>query len=73
MPATGRRPTPRRVTGPAGGVDGDVEPVAMRCACGHVQVELLDSDGLLRPQMRDVSCGRCGRLGQMGRNVEVVG
>lgn len=58
----------RRVTGPAGGVDGEVEKVALRCPCGHVQVELLDSNGLLRPQMRDVSCGRCGRLGRMVRS-----
>ena len=67
MPATGRRPTPRRVSGPAGGVDGDVENVRLRCSCGWEQDEPMDSDGSLRAQMREVSCSRCGRVGMMRR------
>ena len=55
----------RRITGFAAGVEGEVETVALRCACGWEQSELLDADASLRAQLREVECARCGMVGTM--------
>lgn len=67
MALPGRQPTSHRKTGDEIGVDGEVEDVDLRCACGHSQTEPLDADGPLRAQMAEVSCRGCGRVGQMAR------
>lgn len=53
-----------RNTGAALGYDRDVIHVRVRCSCGAEQTEPL-AKGDRRAQIKDVSCGSCGRLGKM--------
>lgn len=60
----GKYTTHRRI-GDAIGCDSELEPVRLRCACGHHQTESLASDEPLRAQAAGVTCSRCGQLGAM--------
>lgn len=47
-------------------LDADtVQVVKVRCSCDWTQGEEIALDTPLKRQLAEMSCGRCGRLGQM--------
>jgi len=55
----------RRVVGAALDAPDTVVVVMLLCSCGRRSQEVLALDEPVRAQLASVSCGSCGRLGQM--------